>query len=114
MKDLGHGVLQIEPGETVELGTYTGHSGGMSKDEPVCSASASECPNRWCSRGWCSLSCFWLPVYLSHVSVPVSPTSPRTGPKGSQDRGRGVRSPEQGRGGGGGRPPGRDDYIVRG
>ncbi len=35
MKDLGHGVLQIEPGETVELGTYTGHSGDMSKDEPI-------------------------------------------------------------------------------
>ena len=57
----------------------------------------------------CSLDEWWHTYVLT---VPDSPTSPRTGPKGSQ--GRDVHGPEQGRGGGGGRPPGRDDYIVQG
>ncbi len=46
----------------------------------------------------------WWNAYIL-TEPPVTSASPRTGPKGSQGKGRDVRSSEQGRVGEGGGPP---------
>ncbi len=45
----------------------------------------SECPNQWCTAGWCNPSCLWLPSYMqvaSHTDTRHVHAEPRTG----QDR----------------------------
>ena len=81
MKDLGHGVLQIEPGETVQLGTY--RSVPVSPIFNIGEQSGPWCPRCGYKEGHAQ-DCRELMECTAAHTGPVSPTSTRTQPEGYQ------------------------------